>query len=93
MPLSQLSYGLIVFTGVWDWSLQRREQRRGFYSKREEDMVMVAQALTRGGRMDPTAPGAFQKSSTDRRLIAPKEIEFAVPDRSGARDTFFGMLQ
>ena len=56
-------------------------------------MLMVAQALTRGGKMDPTAPGASQKWSTDRRLVAPKEIDFAVPDGSGARDTFFGMLQ
>lgn len=24
---------------------------------------------------------------------APKEIEFAVPDGSGARDAFFGMLK
>lgn len=47
VPLSQLSFGLVVFPGVWDWYLQWREQRRGFYTKWEEDMLMVAQALTR----------------------------------------------
>ncbi|WP_375714144.1 hypothetical protein [Rhizobium sullae] len=47
VPLSQLSFGLLVFPGVWDWYLQWREQRRGFYTKWEEDMLMVAQALTR----------------------------------------------
>jgi hypothetical protein len=40
-----LSFGLLVFPGVWDWYLQWREQRRGFYTKWEEDMLMVAQAL------------------------------------------------
>ena len=33
VPLSQLSFGLLVFPGVWDWYLQWREQRRGFYTK------------------------------------------------------------
>jgi len=47
VPRSHLSYDLIVFPGVWDWSLQWREQRRGFYTKWEEDMLTVAQALTR----------------------------------------------
>jgi hypothetical protein len=47
VPVSQLSFGLLVFPGVWDWYLQWREQRRGFYTKWEEDMLMVAQALSR----------------------------------------------
>ncbi|MDR6819917.1 hypothetical protein J2X76_005114 [Neorhizobium sp. 2083] len=37
VPLGQLSFGLLVFPGVWDWYLQWREQRRGFYTKWEED--------------------------------------------------------
>lgn len=47
VPLSQLTFGLLIFPGVWVWYLQWREQRRGFYTKWEEDMLMVAQALTR----------------------------------------------
>lgn len=47
VPLSQLTFGLLIFPSVWDWYLQWREQRRGFYPKWEEDMLMVAQALTR----------------------------------------------
>jgi len=47
VPLSQLTFGLLVFPRVWDWYLQWREQRRGFYTKWEVDMLMVAQALTR----------------------------------------------
>ncbi len=47
VPLSQLTFGLLIFPGVWDWYLQWREQRRGFFTKWEEDMLMVAQALTR----------------------------------------------
>ncbi len=33
VPLSQLTFGLLIFPGVWDWYLQWREQRRGFYTK------------------------------------------------------------
>jgi len=33
VPVSYLSFGLLVFPGVWDWYLQWREQRRGFYTK------------------------------------------------------------
>lgn len=31
VPLSALTFGLLVFPGVWDWYLQWRERRRGFY--------------------------------------------------------------
>ena len=39
VPLGQLTFGLLIFPGIWDWYLQWREQRRGFYTKWEEDML------------------------------------------------------
>lgn len=47
VPLNQLTFGLLIFPGVWDWYLQWRERRRGFFTKWEDDMLMVAMALTR----------------------------------------------
>ncbi|MEY9584275.1 hypothetical protein [Sinorhizobium fredii] len=41
VPLGQLTFGLLVFPGVWDWYLQWRQRRRGFYTTWEEDMLSV----------------------------------------------------
>ncbi len=47
VPLSHLTFGLLVFPGVWDWYLQWREKRRGFYTRWEEDMLSVLSNLSR----------------------------------------------
>lgn len=82
MPLSQLTFGLLIFPGVWDWYLQWREQRRGFYTKWEEDMLMVAQALTRAevGWWIRQHPELLNKVQPIEGLIAPEEIQFAARD-------------
>lgn len=43
----QLTFGLLVFPSVWDWYLEWREKRRGFYTKWEVDMLRLIVALTR----------------------------------------------
>lgn len=47
VPLGQLTFGLLVFPGIWDWYLQWREKRRGFYTKWEEDMLQVLLGMVR----------------------------------------------
>lgn len=89
VPLSQLTFGLLIFPGVWDWYLQWREQRRGFYTKWEEDMLMVAQALTRAEvGWIRQHPELLRKVQPIEGLIAPEEIEFAARDWHGACDAF-----
>ncbi|MBB4320543.1 integrase [Agrobacterium tumefaciens] len=89
VPLSQLSFGLLVFPGVWDWYLQWREQRRGFYTKWEEDMLMIAQALTRAEvGWIRQHPELLKNLRPIEGLIAPEEIEFATPDWNGTCDAF-----
>jgi integrase len=89
VPLSQVSFGLLVFPGVWDWYLQWREQRRGFYTKWEEDMLMVAQALTRAEvGWIRQHPELLKNVKPIEGLIAPEEIEFATRDWNGACDAF-----
>ncbi|TCL63680.1 hypothetical protein EV286_11678 [Rhizobium sp. BK251] len=89
VPLSQLSFGLLIFPGVWDWYLQWREQRRGFYTKWEEDMLMVAQALTRAEvGWIRQHPELLKTVRPIEGLIAPEEIAFAARDWHGACDAF-----
>lgn len=47
IPVSELSFGQLVFPAVWDWYIQWRERRRGFYTRWEVDMLRLAVALTR----------------------------------------------
>ena len=47
VSLRHLTFALLVFPSVWDWYLQWRESRRGFYTSWEVDMLRVGLALTR----------------------------------------------
>jgi integrase len=89
VPLSQLTFGLLIFPGVWDWYLQWREQRRGFYTQWEEDMLMVGQALTRSDvGWIRQHPELLTYVRPIEGLIAPEEIAFAARDWHGACDAF-----
>ncbi|MBZ9763381.1 hypothetical protein LB553_21205 [Mesorhizobium sp. CA8] len=47
VPTQHLTFGLLVFPSVWDWYVQWRERRRGFYTTWEIDMLRISLALTR----------------------------------------------
>lgn len=47
VPIQNLTFGLLVFPSVWDWYVQWRERRRGFYTTWEIDMLRISLALTR----------------------------------------------
>jgi hypothetical protein len=47
VPLSNLSLALLIFPRVWDWYVQWREQRRGFYTRWEVDMLRLGVSLFR----------------------------------------------
>ena len=47
VPLNRLTFGLLAFPAVWDWYLQWRETRRGFYTQWEGEMLLLGAALTR----------------------------------------------
>jgi hypothetical protein len=40
---------MLIFPAVWDWYVQWREHRRGFYTRWEVDMLRLGLALTRAG--------------------------------------------
>lgn len=47
LPRQRLSFALLAIPAVWDWYIQWRERRRGFYTAWEIDMLSVGAALTR----------------------------------------------
>jgi hypothetical protein len=47
--LEHLSMAHLLFPAVWDWYVQWRERRRGFYTIWEANMLQIATALTREG--------------------------------------------
>jgi len=49
IPLARLSFAILVFPRVWDWYVQWRERRRGFYTRWEVEMLRLGMALTREG--------------------------------------------
>lgn len=46
LPHAALTFGLLALPRVWDWYLRWREQRRGFYTAWEVDMLSLGLALT-----------------------------------------------
>lgn len=90
VPLGQLTFGLLVFPGVWDWYLQWREKRRGFYTKWEEDMLSVLLSMVR-----PETgwlwqhPELVQNVKPISGLITAAEISAAQKDWYAACDTCF----
>lgn len=47
LPKKQLTFALLVCPAVWDWYVQWREERRGFYTGWESEMLLLAAALAR----------------------------------------------
>lgn len=47
MAPQALTFAMLVMPSVWDWYLQWREQRRGFYTAWESDMLIIGQSLVR----------------------------------------------
>lgn len=90
VPLAQLTFGLLVFAGVWDWYLQWRERRRGFYTKWEEDMLQILLGMVR-----PETGWMWQHRQLAVNLkpipglVTAAEIRSAQNDWHGACETAF----
>ena len=85
IPLRQITFGLLVFPGIWDWYLQWREKRRGFYTSWEQDMLSAILGMTR-----PETGWMWQHAELARGLqpvpglVTAEEIDFAQQDWHGA---------
>lgn len=89
IPLGALTFGLLVFPGIWDWYLQWRERRRGFYTAWEADMLSIALSLTR----EETGwlrqhPELIERVIPIEGLVSAEEIAFAKRDWHAYCDAF-----
>jgi len=89
VPRQSLTFGLLAFPKVWDWYLGWREQRRGFFTAWEVDMLRVALALTRQEtgwlRQTPAIADALRPIAG---LLGPDEIDAARTDWGATCDAF-----
>ncbi|QKS00640.1 hypothetical protein F9288_14180 [Sphingomonas sp. CL5.1] len=96
VPLSKLTMALLVFPAVWDWYVQWRERRRGFYTIWEVNMIQLGLALTRAEtgwlRQRPDLARALRPISG---LVSQDDIDRVVADWEGACEAFYqhGMVR
>lgn len=81
---SKLCVALLVIPAVWDWYLQWREDRRGFYTIWEVDMLLLASGLTREGvgwlRQHPELA---KRLSSVPGLVTDGDVDVALLDWAG----------
>lgn len=89
LPGAALTMGLLVFPGVWDWYVQWRERRRGFYTVWEVNMLHLGMALT---RIDTgwlrQSPGLARYLKPIPGLVSTAEVAAARKDWAAACDLF-----
>jgi hypothetical protein len=81
VPLSHLTLGLLAFPSVWDWYVQWREQRRGFYTRWEVDLLSMGVAFTRAetGWVRQT-PSLAQRLKPIPGLVSAEQVAEAKQD-------------
>ena len=90
----QLCLGLLVLPKVWDWALEWRRARRGFYTRWERNLACQAAALS-----DPQTGWLTQNPQLGERLAAipalaaEADVEAARADWAGACATLHGFAR
>jgi hypothetical protein len=85
-----LTLAMLAFPSVWDWYIQWREQRRGFYTRWEVDMLQVAVAFSRAGTgwLRQRRELANELSPVEG-LITPSDVLAAQMDWDGVCDRMY----
>ncbi|KRW97497.1 hypothetical protein [Paracoccus sp. MKU1] len=85
-----LTFAMMIFPQVWDWYLQWREHRRGFYTKWEIDLLSIAAAFCREEtgwlRQTPRMAGNLRAIEG---LISEQDISEARSDWAQACDRMY----
>lgn len=81
IALQDLTFGLFVFPAVWDWYINWRQRRRGFFTVWEIDMLRVGLALTRAD-----TGWIWQNPSLANRLVPIPNLISKADIRSVRRD-------
>lgn len=87
-PLRSLCFALLAFPAVWDWYLQWREARRGFYTQWETEMLTVVAGFTRAqtGWLRQT-PQLAHRLRPIAGLVTPADVQAAHDDWEGVCET------
>jgi hypothetical protein len=87
VAVDRLTLALLAFPSVWDWYLQWREARRGFFSSWELNMIWLGLSLTRQGtgwlRQNPQL---LKNLRPITGLLAKQDIDAARADWDGTCD-------
>ncbi|CAH0496378.1 hypothetical protein [Novosphingobium sp. CECT 9465] len=90
VPPDSLVMGLLVFPAIWDWYIQWREAKRGFFTVWEVNMLQLGLSLTRAEtgwlRQSPALAGRLQPI---HGLVSQADIEAVRADWQGACDRFY----
>ena len=90
VPLANLTFGLLVFPTVWDWYVQWRERRRGFYTRWEVDMLRLGVALTRADTgWIRQMPHLADRLRPIPNLVSEADVELAQSDWAAACDAMY----
>jgi hypothetical protein len=89
-PLESLCFAMLVFPPVWDWYLQWREQRRGFFTKWEVGMLALLTSVVKAdtGWIRQT-PALADRLRPIEGLITDADIERVRADWNGACDEMY----
>jgi hypothetical protein len=87
VPLDRLTFALLGFPSVWDWYLQWRQARRGFFTSWELNMISLGLSLSRArtGWLRQY-PQLLDRLRPVRGLVSDREIEAARADWGGTCD-------
>lgn len=89
-PLEVLCFAMLVFPPVWDWYLQWREQRRGFFTKWEVNMLALLTSILKAdtGWIRQT-PNLADRLRPVAGLVSEADIERVRADWNGACDEMY----
>lgn len=85
--VEHLSFAHLVFPSVWDWYVQWRERRRGFFTGWEAEMLLLAAALTR------EKTGWIRQSPALADRLVPLDGLVSADDVDTARDDWEGACE
>jgi hypothetical protein len=80
-----LSFPMLLFPAVWDWYLGWREERRGFYTSWEVNMLDLAMSLSK------PETGWFRQNKDLAASLRPAEAMISEADIEAARNDWDGL--
>jgi hypothetical protein len=89
IPTGKLTLALLAFPAVWDWYINWRSRRRGFFTVWEADMLQLGLSLARAGTgWLRQSPELAERLRVANPLISDRDVEAARQDWARQCDRF-----